>query len=233
MMTKKSIQFGSIKIEYKLSHSDRKTLGITVTPELEVIVKAPAGTMPTKVDEIVRKRADWILKQQGYFLSFFPKQPHKKYISGETHLYLGKQYRLRIHKRRKESVRLTGRFIEVYCSRPERAKQLLKNWYFDRAEEKFDSYLQKWLGSFKRYKVSPTAIVIREMPKRWGSCTPIGKILLNPQLIKSPRGCIEYVIVHELCHLVHHNHTQKFMDLQLKLMPQWEKWKTRLEQLLA
>ena len=71
------------------------------------------------------------------------------------------------------------------------------------------------------------------MPTRWGSCTPRGKIILNPELIKAPKGCIEYVIIHELCHLIYHDHTRKFIDLQTKEMPDWEKWKSKLENLLA
>jgi predicted metal-dependent hydrolase len=71
------------------------------------------------------------------------------------------------------------------------------------------------------------------MPTRWGSCTPQGKIILNPELIKAPTPCIEYVIVHELCHLVYHAHSRKFMELQNREMPDWEKWKNKLEQLLA
>jgi predicted metal-dependent hydrolase len=71
------------------------------------------------------------------------------------------------------------------------------------------------------------------MPTRWGSCTSKGKIILNPELIKAPKGCIEYVIIHELCHLIHHDHTQKFIDLQTKEMKDWEKWKMKLERLLA
>ncbi len=75
-------------------------------------------------------------------------------------------------------------------------------------------------------------IVIREMPTRWGSCTPQNKIILNPELIKAPTGCIEYVIVHELCHLVYRNHTVKFMALQNKELPGWQKWKDKLEKVL-
>ena len=71
------------------------------------------------------------------------------------------------------------------------------------------------------------------MPKRWGSCTPMGKIILNPELIKAPKACIEYVIVHELCHLIYRDHNQKFFDLQTKEMPDWEKWKMKLEKLMA
>jgi predicted metal-dependent hydrolase len=79
----------------------------------------------------------------------------------------------------------------------------------------------------------PFHFLLREMPTRWGSCTPNGKIILNPELIKAPKGCIEYVIIHELCHLIHHDHTRKFIDLQTREMQDWEKWKMKLEKLLA
>ena len=85
---------------------------------------------------------------------------------------------------------------------------------------------------YKKFS-QPSSIVLREMPTRWGSCTPKGKIILNPELIKAPKGCIEYVIIHELCHLIHLDHTQKFLDLQIKEMKNWEKWKMKLEKLLA
>ena len=71
------------------------------------------------------------------------------------------------------------------------------------------------------------------MHYRWGSCSPKGRILLNPELIKAPKACIEYVIVHELCHLVYQDHTKAFFDLQEREFPEWKKWKTKLEQLLA
>ena len=71
------------------------------------------------------------------------------------------------------------------------------------------------------------------MEKRWGSCTRNGKITLNPEMIKAPKACIEYVMVHELCHLVHHNHTRDFYDLQSRMFPDWQKWKDKLEKTLA
>ena len=98
---------------------------------------------------------------------------------------------------------------------------------------KFHAIAAPLIDKFKKHKVEPSSIVLRDMPTRWGSCTPKGKIILNPELIKAPKGCIEYVIIHELCHLIHHDHTQKFLDLQTKEMKDWEKWKMKLEKLLA
>ena len=229
----KSIQFGSKKIEYQLLFLPRKTLGITVTPAMQVIVKAPENTPHTRVEEKVRKRAPWIIKQQSYFLSFHPKTPARKYVNGETHLYLGRQYRLHVSIATRESVKYKGRFIEVMAKDETRVKDLVNKWYRDRAKRKFSELAEPIITGFKKYKVEPLGLYIQDMPKRWGSCTSKGKIILNPELIKAPRACIEYVITHELCHLIHHDHTQKFFDLQTKEMPDWVKWKERLESIMV
>ncbi len=228
-----SIQFGSKRIDFHLEFTNRKSLGITVKPDLAVVVKAPVNTPVDKVKEMIRKKAPWIIRQQSFFLAFHPKMTDRKFVGGETHLYLGRQYRLKIINDGIESVKLKGKFIEVTTSDKARVKQLVKDWYLQNAKKKLNSIALELIEKFKKYKVEPNSIVLREMPTRWGSCTPKGKIILNPELIKAPKGCIEYVIIHELCHLVHHNHTQKFIDLQTKEMPDWEKWKTKLEKLLA
>ena len=228
-----TIQYGSKIIDFRLEYSARKSLGITVTPDMEVLVKAPTDTTMELVKEKIRKKAPWIIKQQRFFLSFQPKTPQRKYISGETHLYLGRQYRLKILIGVDESVKLKGKFIEVTVNEKSRAKILLNNWYLQNARIKFEMIAAPLIDRFKKHKVEPSCIVLRDMPTRWGSCTPNGKIILNPELIKAPKGCIEYVIIHELCHLIHHDHTQKFIDLQTKEMKDWEKWKIKLEKLLA
>jgi len=228
-----AIQFGSKQIYFQLEYSSRKSLGITVKPDLSVLVKAPVDTSLEKVKEKLRKKAPWIIRQQSFFLYFHPKTPARKYISGETHLYLGRQYRLKIIQNNFESVKLKGKYIEATVTEKTRAKQLVGEWYLQNAKLKLRAIAQPLIDSFKKYNIEPSSIVLRDMPTRWGSCTPKGKIILNPELIKAPKGCIEYVIIHELCHLVHHDHTQKFIDLQTKEMKDWEKWKIKLEKLLA
>lgn len=228
-----SIQFGSRQIDFLIAYSDRKTLGITVTPTMDVLVKAPVDSSLKKIKEKVRKKVPWIIKQQSFFLAFHPKTTERKYISGETYLYLGRQFLLKIELSKVESVKLRGKYLEVKTSDKSRVKGLMNDWYMQHAKSKFQNIAEPLVDKFKRYKVEPDSIVLRNMPTRWGSCTPKGKIILNPELIKAPKGCIEYVIIHELCHLIHHDHTQKFIELQTKEMPDWEKWKSKLERLLA
>lgn len=227
------LQFGSRQIQFILRYSNRKSLGITITPDMEVIVKSPEGTSLEKIKEKVKNKAPWIIKQQSFFLAFHPKTPARKYISGETHLYLGRQYRLQILIRKQNVVKFKGRFIEVSTKDKAKAKFILKQWYRNKAQIKIAEIAEPIIKYFKKYNVEPRGIYLQEMPTRWGSCTEKGKIILNPELIKAPQACIEYVIIHELCHLVYHNHSQKFIDLQTKEMPDWQKWKTKLEKLLA
>ena len=232
-MTQHSIEFGSATIDFKLTFSERKTLGIKVDPDMDVFVTAPVNTDLKIILEKVKKRAPWILKQQYYFLGFFPKTPKRKYLSGETHLYLGRQYQLQVTLEKKAEVKYKGRVIQVCTPDKSKVEFLLKDWYKEKAKLKFAEIAEPIIQRFKKYQVEPTGIYLLEMSKRWGSCTPKGKIILNPELIKAPRACIEYVITHELCHLIHHDHTQKFINLQTKEMPDWEKWKDKLENLLA
>ncbi|TDE08175.1 YgjP-like metallopeptidase domain-containing protein [Dyadobacter psychrotolerans] len=110
------IEFGSKTIEFHLEFNDRKSLGITVTPALEVLVKAPIDTTIDKIKEKINKKAPWILKQLSFFLSFHPKTPTRKFVSGETHLYLGRQYRCLFR-------RYGGRHFGAY-----RAKRFGNHW---------------------------------------------------------------------------------------------------------
>ena len=151
-----SIQFGSKTIDFYLEFSDRKTLGITVTPEIEVLVKAPTDTSMEKVKDKIIKKAPWIIKQLSFFHSFEPKLPKRKYISGETHLYLGRQYRLKVVNEKlkvksgklevnNETVKLKGQFIEVFTTDLSRVEKLLEKWYLEKANEKIKPLAQELL----------------------------------------------------------------------------------------
>ncbi|MEY3500123.1 MAG: hypothetical protein RL308_1792, partial [Bacteroidota bacterium] len=161
-MSRHSIQFGSKHIEFYLVYSERKTLGITVDPEMEVIVKAPLNTPIESIIERVHKRAPWILKQQYYFLGFFPKITERKYISGETHLYMGRQYQLKLSDSKKPEVKYKGRLIEIYTPDKSKAEVLLKAWYKEKAKVKFAEIAEPIIQRFKKYNVEPKGIYLLE-----------------------------------------------------------------------
>lgn len=230
---KRELQFGSETICYDLDFSERKSLTITVHPDKSVQVKAPIGADLHKIETKVEKNAPWILNQKDYFLNFEPRTPERRYVNGESHLYLGRQYRLQIINSKNEQVKLSGGYFKVFTEHFENAEDLLKHWYSQKADYWFFKLAKDYVKHFKRYEVSPKSIQIRDLKYRWGSCSPKHNILLNVNLIKAPKACIEYVIVHELCHLVYPNHSKNFFKLQDKEFPQWKKWKAVLEELLA
>ena len=234
-MKKEKLKYGSQTIEFELTYTSRKTLGITVNPDLSVQVKAPLDANRDKIFKKVEKRASWILEQKRYFLAFEPSNIEYLYKSGETHYYLGRQYRLKIEEGEAEEVFYKGGhlLIETKDKSPENVKKLLDNWYRERAKIKFAEYAEPLIERFKKYDVAPKNLLVQQMKYRWGSCTAEGNIILNPELIKAPIACIEYVIINELCHLVHRTHTKAFYALQSREMPDWEKWKMKLERFMA
>jgi predicted metal-dependent hydrolase len=230
------VKYGTSVIRYSVSRSDRKTLAIEVHPDLSIKIVAPQKATISAIQEKILKRAQWIRKQQHYFEQFLPRTPKREYVSGESHYYLGRKYILRVRKSSTDSVKLKGGELIVKISNPndrEQVKLILANTYYHHALRKFEDSITDALLSFRSLNIERPQLVIKRMPRRWGSCTTSGRILLNPEIIKAPAKCIDYVVIHELCHLIHYNHSQAFYDLQSKVMPDCEKWKQKLEKLLA
>ena len=231
-ITKDSIQFGSTTIDYDIEFAQRKTLSICVNPEGSVHLKAPIEANLEQIRKKVYKRANWILRQKRFFESFGIPTTKRQFVSGESHLYLGRQYMLRLKESDVNAVHYQNNIIEIECRHKKDAGILLQTWYRQRANIKFQEYAKPIIEKFSVYGVKPQSISIKKMDKRWGNCTTEGNITLNPRLICAPRCCIEYVITHELCHLIYRNHTKEFYALLSKEMPHWEKYKNKLERIM-
>ncbi|MFQ5714938.1 MAG: M48 family metallopeptidase [Candidatus Scalinduaceae bacterium] len=227
-----SLSFGQRKINFSLSFSTRKNLSISVHPDKKVTVAAPFNRSLDDVLSRVKKRAPWIIKQKNYFERFQPLPTERKYVSGETHYYLGRQYRLKVVKSDKNAVKLIGRYFYIYTNdrdRKKRVKELLNKWYVKHAEEIFNKHFESCYDCAKRFHIPRPQLRLRKMIKRWGSCTNSKTILINTELIKTPLYCIDYVIIHELCHLKVRKHDKNFYKLLTKCMPDWKKRKESIE----
>ena len=229
----RSVHFGSTQIAFELIRSDAPQLKISVNPDLSVHVVAPTSKTIEEVDRRVIRRAAWILRQQNYFQQFRPEQPERRYVSGESHYYLGRQYRLKVHQSSGlKAVKLIGRFLNVHTSdksNREAVQKQVEDWYRIRAKEIFNAHAQQCYERMKRYGVTLPQLTIKKMAKRWGSLTPSGAMILNLELIKAPLQCIDYVIIHELCHTRERHHGPKFEALLTKSLPDWRRLKNRLE----
>jgi len=230
-----NIEYGTKRLEIEVKYGKRKHLAVTVHPDKKVIVKAPAGCGKNLVQALVKKRAAWIFRQIEYFDQFHPLQPERLYKSGETHYYLGRQYRLRIRAGQKKRVRLRGGFFDLELPEPgdtQKAKTLMENWYSSHAGTLLDRKVKQYLPYFLRLGAPEPTVKYRRMKRRWGSCSARGVITFNTEVVKAPVHCVDYVVIHELCHLLYLDHDQKFYRLLGRVLPDWEKRKKRLEKVV-
>lgn len=225
------IVYGTETIAYEVRFlPSRRTLGIEVHPDMSVLVRAPADCDPEIIRARVGKRASWISRQLSNFQRYSPRTPARQYVSGETHLYLGRQYRLKVGAGETAAVKMNRGHLLLTMpgeADPQRVQALLHRWYLDHARPVFIEVLDEWLPRIKGQQ--RPRLIVRSMQSRWGSLSQAGTMTLNSNLIRAPRACIEYVVVHELCHLKHRDHDTSFFRLLGQVMPDWEKRKQRLE----
>lgn len=214
--------------EVKIIKKEVKNITLKVRPNGEAILTAPKAASDEHIKFIIKKRAKWIAQKSAFFASF--NTPEKEYVSGEDFKYLGRSYRLKVVQSKEERVRLQRGYLELFVkdkSDLERKRNLVYEWYHEKAMLYFFNILQEFN---KMVKQDIKSVKIRQMKTRWGSCNPYKSYInLNIELIKKPRVCIEYVVFHELTHLLYPNHSKKFYDYLTLYMPDWQKRKEILE----
>ncbi|MHB8834373.1 MAG: M48 family metallopeptidase [Candidatus Methylomirabilia bacterium] len=235
------IAFGKESIPITIAFSDRRGLKISVLPDRSVVVSAPVGKAVEEVIVRVRRRASWIVRQREYFERFSPIQPPREYVAGETHRYLGRQLRLKLVRDSEESVKLLGKFLVVRVAKPSDqagVKLLVEGWFKEHGRkvivgryEKCFEQMQKTVDQAAGSRIGTPHPLVRfqKMEKRWGSCSRKGTIVLNTELAKASVPCIDYVLFHELCHLKYPHHGKEFYGFLARFVPDWRKWKERLE----
>lgn len=225
------VPYGSKNITFALEYSPRKTLAIEVHPDSSIIVKAPTDATIESIESKVIHRAAWIARQQRQFDRYAPPLPAPECVSGEGYRYLGRQYRLKLIEDSIHKIQLRQGRLEVNTPNPfnrEHIEISISNWFRDRALTIFserDRYCTKLVSP---YGIEGHKFELRTMSKRWGSCTSTGRIFLNPLLVSASKDCIDYVIIHELCHLRFPNHSSSFYQLLTSIMPDWSDRKQKL-----
>ena len=218
----------------RLLRSDRATLAISVLPDGTLELVAPMDAGESDILTRVSRRLGWIIRQRTTFAEMNRNRVPLRYESGATHRYLGRQYRLKVTCGQSPvGVKLSGAYfhISTRTGRPKEVETLLDIWFRDKAKEQFQVRLAKWLPWCATRKIPVPSIRILRMPKRWGSAHADGRIYLNPELMKAPSICIDYVIAHEICHLKHSHHDRAFYHQLDQLFPGWPAIRARLNQL--
>ena len=231
-------------ITEKTKPSKPRKVVIKVHPDQRVVVTAPVDATDEMIYDAMMKRARWIWQS---LQDFAKQQDHvlpKRYVSGETQFYLGRRYVLKIITDAEaadginSTVKLSRGKLNVELSQSDSTldlearamivKDLIDEWYKNKAKLIFIERLEVVLPKAAWVTGTP-AFRLLVMKKQWGSCSTKGNLILNPHLVKAPKECIDYVILHELCHIAEHNHSEHFWRLLMQVMPNWQEVKARLD----
>ena len=212
-------------IEYQIKYSNRKTLNISVERDRSIIVRAPHYLTAEKIDKVVQSKRQWIKEKLNHTQKYPLISENKEFVSGETLMYLGKNYQLLVIDDEIEGIEFDQRF-RISKSNQLKANELFKKWYLSQALKKIEPLATKYAKSlgveYNQFKTS-------EMKYRWGSCTPANNIIFNWRIIKAPMYVLEYLVAHELVHLLEDNHTPRFWNILSIQVPNYEKAKNWLK----
>jgi len=224
-------KYGSESLEYHLVLEERKTIAATVFPSSELLVKAPVDATVEGIEAFLARKFGWVLKQKRYF-SGFKQSTHKQYLSGETFRYRGRSYKLLLHGNCDTGrVSLQHGVLNVFLEgekTSESARRLVEKWYSESAVRVFPERVRACSALFGLDE--PPVVVQRKMNRRWGSYSKKhNRVTLNRELIKVATRFIDYVVVHELCHVFVEKHNTVFYSLLESKLPDWKQLKTELE----
>jgi len=209
-----------LDLEYNLIWANRvKTMGLKIDPVEGIIVRAPKSISIDKVEELLLQKQDWIFTKLDEIQAVEIPRP-KEFVSGERFTYLGRNYKLRIYNSEdaEPSIKLYRGIFEFRIpdkldnegQRDHIIKELFRDWYYEKAINRFHDRLEKYED---KVEIQPSGLEIKEYKSRWGQTTQDDKIILNWKLIMAPTSIIDYVICHELCHLVVEDHSKGFWSL--------------------
>ena len=237
MLTRTIVAEGQ-EIQYHLERKPVKNLNLRIRKDGEVFVSASAAVPDSEVDNFVCSKAGYILEAINKFeeLAQYKPQP-KQYVSGETFYIQGRGLRLQLSQANKDSISSDGVYIYLAVKNIddfEKKRRMLSRFFDQQCEAVFGEIISELYPMFRKYGVDTPILRIRDMETRWGSClAKKGIITLNKRLIEAPRNCIEYVVMHELCHFIHPNHSKQFYSFLTMLMPDWRQRKALLEKCAA
>ena len=212
---------------------------IKVHSDQRVVATVPHDASDEAIQDAMHKRARWIWQSIDEFAKQKDTVLPKRYVSGETQFYLGKRYVLKIINDTEQApnVKLSRGKLNVTIKHEEskniddrlvKIKPLIDKWYQRKAKAIFHERLAELLPKATWVTGIPSFRVMA-MKKQWGSCSTKGNLMLNPHLVKAPKECIDYVILHELCHIAEHNHSERFWRLLTQVMPNWKEVKAKLD----
>ena len=201
-------------------------MALYVFPDARVEVRIPLLYNVNDIEPFLVKHSRWLFNRLD--AKGDNAVVPKRFVDGELHYFLGKQYPIKVNVAARNSVVFQNETIVITTKSLELVESILDRWYLEQAKRVLQEISIPLIRQMAKYNVATKSFSIRKMKTRWGSCSRKGSISLNLHLIKLPEQCIKEVILHELCHLVHFNHSKEFYALMTAEMPDWELWKKEL-----
>tara|TARA_Y100000590_G_scaffold470043_1_gene661569 strand:+ start:3027 stop:3731 length:705 start_codon:yes stop_codon:yes gene_type:complete len=222
------IQYGNTTISYEIIKSNRRKTSEIIINKNGVCVRIPNTQSIQEAKKIVAQKAQWIFKKQLYYENLKPETPKEKFTPDSLLSFRGKNYLIKIKQSKKELVKLSGKFLEFHILEKKSTKKQIKEMYQKWLEQKAESHLDKQIEKFSSIVgVKPKKIIIKNLKGRWGSTTEKSEINLNANIMKAPNLVIDYIVLHEICHLKIKEHSFHFWNLVSKYMPKYReqiKW---------
>ena len=228
------IAWGNKRLPYTIQRSARrkKTVAVTVDSAGGVLLVAPAQLATSELDALVRRKAHWIDKRIRRVKSLESMPASREFVSGESILYLGRHYRLKVCPQESGFPKLRGRWLHVTAQAGEdqadQVRAALISWLRQRAQERLPERVDAWR---MKVGVAMPQVLIADQRKRWGSCDHGGTIRLNWRIIQAPMRLVDYVVVHELVHLQHRGHGRDYWQAVGRVMPGYERRREELREL--
>jgi predicted metal-dependent hydrolase len=223
-------------IKYQVIFSGRRSISLIVSPDKGVIIRAPYGTSLKSIERFVQEKSAWIKKHLEKHSELTRVNQGKKYYDGELHLYLGKEHQLKIIESVQLFVKISDGIIEIgtnNISDKLKIKALLDLFYVRQAKAYLAGRFEEIAGSLRNRGFFPAGFCVKTLKSRWGSCSFHGRITISSELIKLDPVFADYVIIHELCHLKHHNHGKDFYRLLGELVPDYKSIRKELRKYLT
>ena len=231
---KRSVIVEDREIYYQLERKNVKNLNLRVRKDGSVFVSANEMVSCEEIDLFIQNKASYILKAIDHFREMAQYKPQpKQYVSGETFYIQGRGLRLQVSQAKKDAISTDGAYIFLEVKEKndvEKKRRIVTRFLDQECKTVFGEVMEDLYPLVKKYGVEKPTLRIRDMQTRWGSCLAKKKIItLNKRLLEFPRNCIEYVVMHELCHLIHPNHSKQFYSFLTMLMPDWKERKIYLD----
>lgn len=219
-----SFQYGTKVINFTYEYRKRKTLSIEIKPPQKVHVKAPEGITEDKINEIVMKKGKWIKQKLFETREIEHQKPDREFVNGESFMYLGRNYSLQIimdETVKKTTVSLyQGKlYVTTATGNVAEIKAAMEYWYREKT-------LQLVMERIKYYQpyiiVMPRLVKVKQQKKRWGSCTSKKNLYFNWRCCMAPAKVLDYIVVHEMCHMVYLNHSKEFWNMVGRILPDYK-----------